>query len=74
LQIVKDLESAYNESVYFKTLEGIPIMKTKIIPVAADNEKDVITLQKIATKSFTAMFGPYHEPKPLKHILMRHMP
>lgn len=49
-------------------------MKTKIIPVAADNEKDVITLQKIATKSFTAMFGPYHEPKPLKHILMRHMP
>jgi len=46
LQIVKDLESAYNESVYFKTLEGIPIMKTKIIPVAAANEKDVITLQK----------------------------
>lgn len=39
-------------------------MKTKIIPVAADNEKDVITLQKIATKSFTAMFGPYHERTP----------
>ena len=41
-------------------------MKTKIIPVAADNEKDVITLQKIATKSFTAMFGPYHEPQAVK--------
>lgn len=41
-------------------------MKTKIIPVAAANEKDVITLQKIATKSFTAMFGPYHEPQAVK--------
>lgn len=41
-------------------------MKTKIIPVAADNEKDVITLQKIATKSFTAMFGPYHNSQAVK--------
>ncbi|MEO5290195.1 GNAT family N-acetyltransferase [Limosilactobacillus allomucosae] len=41
-------------------------MKTRIVPVAADNEKDVIALQKIATKSFTAMFGPYHDFQAVK--------
>ena len=41
-------------------------MKVEIKRVMATNTKDVAVLQQIATKSFTAMFGPYHEPQAVK--------
>ncbi|WP_294544648.1 GNAT family N-acetyltransferase [uncultured Limosilactobacillus sp.] len=41
-------------------------MKVEIIPVTASKQQDIVTLQEIATKSFTAMFGPYHEPQAVK--------
>lgn len=41
-------------------------MKVEIVPVTASKQQDIVTLQEIATKSFTAMFGPYHEPQAVK--------
>ncbi|MFR0514407.1 GNAT family N-acetyltransferase [Limosilactobacillus mucosae] len=41
-------------------------MKVEIVPVTASKQQDIVTLQEIATKSFTAMFGPYHEPQAIK--------
>lgn len=41
-------------------------MKVEIVPVTASKQQDIVTLQEIAAKSFTAMFGPYHEPQAVK--------
>ncbi|SEM91261.1 Ribosomal protein S18 acetylase RimI [Ligilactobacillus sp. WC1T17] len=41
-------------------------MKIEIIPALADKKNDVLTLQEVATASFTAMFGPYHDASEVK--------
>lgn len=46
-------------------------MKIEIIPALADKKNDVLTLQEVATASFTAMFGPYHDASEVKNTQMK---